>query len=763
MFTDRPRLTYFLGALLLSAGVLLICLLKAPSPVALLGALLSCLLFSLLPVYRGGGPASGPLLKRAALRGSLAGAGLFLALEALKQSAVSAPVSLALIPVCTAIGGMLLNKERLHTARLLCLAAVLAGLLLGAFFPGFSVHGVCAAVLLALARLTGRKADSPGGRTMLRFGILFAACSGTAVAFMLSMTFVPLPDTPFFWAGPVLLGAGYALMRSVHVPAEDGSWLRAAGLLPPLLFLPGFTGSDAALWACFLLAAGGTLFGRLPRAPGRYKTGEERQLLLDRVPISFYNGVLCLRHPFQRFTSAASFFFILFNSNRGRDRRYHANPDTVKHEYGHILQAKALGCIRYWRYIALPSTRGYMKKVPYADYYNQPWERGADALGGVTRYVHKEGSEQDWESYFLHALPRRKRARYNKKEGNTMIKFLSDYQEGACREIMDALQATNLEQSEGYGEDAHCTRARELIRAACERSDADVHFLIGGTSCNKILISAALRPFEGVLCVQTAHINVHETGTIEASGHKVLALPSPDGKLTALQIEETMAAHWADATHEHIVRPGIVYITHPTEGGLLYSLEELRAIRQACNKWGLYLYMDGARLGYGLAAEETDVTLPDIARLTDAFYIGGTKVGALFGEAMVLLAPALKKDFRYMIKNQGGLLAKGRLQGVQFETLFTDGLYRKLGEHAVHEAMRIKAALKEKGIPTLYDSPTNQQFPLLTPAQFDTLSKKYAFESWGQDQDGLKPVRFCTGWATRPEHVDALIADIRAL
>lgn len=344
-----------------------------------------------------------------------------------------------------------------------------------------------------------------------------------------------------------------------------------------------------------------------------------------------------------------------------------------------------------------------------------------------------------------------------------MIKFLSDYQEGACPEIMAALEKTNLEQSEGYGEDTHCAHARALIQAACGRADADVHFLIGGTSCNKILIAAALRPFEGALCAATAHINVHETGTIEASGHKVIALPSPDGKLTAQQVDQTLAAHWADETHEHIVRPGLVYITHPTEGGLLYTRSELEALKKACEKWGVYLYLDGARLGYGLAAENTDVTLADIARLTDAFYIGGTKVGALFGEAMVLLHPSLKKDFRYMIKNQGGLLAKGRLQGVQFETLFTDGLYEKIAAHAIGEAMRLKAVLKEKGIPVLYDSPTNQQFPVLTDAQFAALSEKYAFEAWGAPENGLHPVRFCMSWATRPEHVDGLIADIRAL
>ena len=344
-----------------------------------------------------------------------------------------------------------------------------------------------------------------------------------------------------------------------------------------------------------------------------------------------------------------------------------------------------------------------------------------------------------------------------------MIRFVCDYQEGACPEIMEALLKTNMEQSEGYGEDAHCAHARELIRTACGREDAEVHFLIGGTSCNKILISAALRPFEGALCADTGHINVHETGTVEASGHKVLAVPTPDGKLRAEQIDAVMAAHWGDYTHEHQVRPGLVYLTHPTEGGLLYSLAELRAIRAVCEKWNLYMYIDGARLGYGLAVPETDVTLRDIAALADAFYIGGTKVGALFGEAMVLLHPALKKDFRYMIKNQGGLLAKGRLQGVQFEALFTGGLYTRLGAHAVTEARRIKQALREAGIEELYDSPTNQLFARLPISVYEKLSERFAMEIWGQDEDGKRPVRICTSWATRPEDTDALIAALRSL
>lgn len=344
-----------------------------------------------------------------------------------------------------------------------------------------------------------------------------------------------------------------------------------------------------------------------------------------------------------------------------------------------------------------------------------------------------------------------------------MIRFVCDYQEGACPEIMDALLKTNLEQSEGYGYDAHCANAARLIKEAVGSETAEVHFLIGGTSANKILIATALRPFEGALCVEKAHINCHESGTIEQSGHKVIGLPSPDGKLRASQIDEYMANHWSDGTHEHIARPGLAYITHPTEGGLLYTLAELKEIKAVCEKWNIYLYLDGARLACGLAAPGTDVTLKDIAKYTDAFYIGGTKNGALFGEAMVLMNPALQKDFRYMIKNQGGLLAKGRLLGVQFETFFTDGLYEKLGAHAVKEAMKIRDCLIEEGYSFLYDSPTNQQFPLLPLADYEKLSEKYAFEDWGLVENGLKPVRICASWATTPEMTDALIKDIRAL
>ena len=344
-----------------------------------------------------------------------------------------------------------------------------------------------------------------------------------------------------------------------------------------------------------------------------------------------------------------------------------------------------------------------------------------------------------------------------------MIRFACDYDEGACPEIMAALHATNFEQNPGYGEDPHCDHARALIRAAIGRPDACVQFLVGGTQTNQTVIAAALRPYQGVLAASTGHINVHETGAIEATGHKVLALPDEEGKVRAAAVDEYVKAHWTDHSHEHTVQPRMVYISHPTEGGLLYSRAELERLREVCDRHGLYLFLDGARLGYGLVSPSTDVTLQDIARLTDAFYIGGTKVGALFGEAVVLNHPDLKKDFRYMIKRQGGMLAKGRLLGIQFETLFTDGLYTRIARHAVDLAMVIRDALKAKGVPFLYESPTNQQFPILPDAAVAKLSDRYAFEGWGRVDDEHTATRICVSWCTPRENVDALLRDLLPL
>lgn len=344
-----------------------------------------------------------------------------------------------------------------------------------------------------------------------------------------------------------------------------------------------------------------------------------------------------------------------------------------------------------------------------------------------------------------------------------MIRFACDYGEGCAPEILQALTATNLEQTVGYGEDPHCEHARELIKEAIGRPDALVQFTVGGTQTNQIVIACALRPYQGVLSADTGHINIHESGAIEATGHKVVALPSPDGKITAEQVLSYVEGHYADPDHEHIVQPAMVYISQPTEGGLLYSKAELKALNRVCKEKGLYLYADGARLGYALAAGENDVSLKDMAALTDAFYIGGTKVGALFGEACVLLHPALQKDFRYMMKHQGGLLAKGRLLGIQFEQLFSNGLYGRLSSHAVAEARRVRDYFTEKGIPFFFASPTNQQFPILPDGVLVKLRESFAVTAWAKVDETHTAVRICTSWATKRENVDALFKALDAL
>ena len=343
-----------------------------------------------------------------------------------------------------------------------------------------------------------------------------------------------------------------------------------------------------------------------------------------------------------------------------------------------------------------------------------------------------------------------------------MLRFENDYAEGCHPSILAALAATNDEQTPGYGLDPHCDHARAMIRAACAAPEADVHFLVGGTQTNATVISAALRPHQGALCASTGHISCHETGAIEATGHKVLPLPSDDGKITAGQVEAAWQAHWNDATHEHIVQPGLVYLSHPTENGTAYSLEELTAISRVCRARGLTLFLDGARLAYGLAAQP-DLTLPDIARLCDVFYIGGTKVGALFGEAVVITKPGLKTDFRYFIKRHGGMLAKGRLLGIQFECLMENGLYFDLGRRAVDLAMELRRAFRSKGFPLRYDSPTNQQYPILPDEALARLEEKYAFSFWEKTDEGHTAVRVCTSWHTSRAQVEALIADLMAL
>ncbi|MBE6036980.1 MAG: aminotransferase class I/II-fold pyridoxal phosphate-dependent enzyme [Clostridiales bacterium] len=344
-----------------------------------------------------------------------------------------------------------------------------------------------------------------------------------------------------------------------------------------------------------------------------------------------------------------------------------------------------------------------------------------------------------------------------------MIRFECDYSEGAHPVILDLLAKTNLEQTPGYSEDPYCEEARALVRAYCNAPDAAIHFLVGGTQANVTIIASVLKPYQGVLCAETGHIHVHETGAVEATGHKALALPQTDGKITAAQVEAAYLKQKNDGSHEHIVQPGMVYISHPTECGTLYTKEELTALSETCRKCGLPLFLDGARLGYGLASPGSDLSAEDVATLCDIFTVGGTKVGALFGEAVVITNPALQKDFRYMIKRQGGMLAKGRLLGLQFIGLMKDGLYEALGKKADLLALQIKDGFAAAGCDFLVDSVTNQQFPILTRQQQEILGKKYAYSYWQPVDDGRDAVRFCTSWATKEEDVEELLKDIQNL
>lgn len=343
-----------------------------------------------------------------------------------------------------------------------------------------------------------------------------------------------------------------------------------------------------------------------------------------------------------------------------------------------------------------------------------------------------------------------------------MIRFDSDYTEGCHPRVLDALVRTNMEQTPGYGLDEHCERARALIRSACAAPEADVHFLVGGTQTNATVIAAALRPWQGVLSPDTGHINCHETGAIEAGGHKVLTLPHDNGKITAEQLRRAIDALRADGNYEHIVQPGMVYISQPTEYGTLYTKAELEAISAVCRERDLPLMLDGARLAYALAADET-LTLADYARCCDVFTVGGTKCGLLFGEAVVITRQSLKPDFRNIIKQRGGMLAKGRLLGVQFETMFEDGLYLECGRRGVDEARRIRGALLAHGLDLAFDSPTNQIFVLLTPAQRDQLQRDFAIGCWDTTGGERDAYRLCTSWATKPEAVDELLAAIAKL
>lgn len=337
-----------------------------------------------------------------------------------------------------------------------------------------------------------------------------------------------------------------------------------------------------------------------------------------------------------------------------------------------------------------------------------------------------------------------------------MLSFTCDYNEGAHPAILERLFATNLEQEPGYGFDRYTVSAKERIRKALNRPEADVFFLTGGTQTNATVISAILKGYEGAVAAETGHIAVHEAGAVEFTGHKVLTLPQHQGKMQADELEAFLQGFYAEPAYDHMVFPGLVYISFPTEYGTLYSKAELEALHAVCKRYSLPLYVDGARLGYGLMSPVCDLSFQELAGLCDVFTIGGTKVGALCGEAVVFPHGGAPAHFFTTIKQHGALLAKGRLTGVQFDTLFTDGLYFEISRHAIDMAMRLKDLFRNKGYELFLDSPTNQQFILLDQATMDVLSPQVAFEIWEHRPDGRTVVRFATSWATTPEQLAAL-------
>ena len=344
-----------------------------------------------------------------------------------------------------------------------------------------------------------------------------------------------------------------------------------------------------------------------------------------------------------------------------------------------------------------------------------------------------------------------------------MYCFNSDYTEGCHPDILAKLAATNMAQTTGYGLDPYCEEARELIKKAFACPNADVHFLVGGTQTNLTVICAALRPHQAVYGAVPSHINTHEAGAIEHVGHRVLPLPSADGKLTAEQIAEAWQKYDTDPSREHWAQPKMVYISQPTEIGSMYSKKELSALHSVCREAGLYLFIDGARLGYALGAPANDLAMADIAANCDVFSIGGTKCGLLFGEAVVILNDELKPDFRTIAKQNGAILAKGRLLGVQFGTAFHNNLYTEICRKGTMQALEIKQALTECGFKFVTDSPTNQQFVIMTPQQYEKLSQDFVLSLIEYLPDGNYSVRICTSWATLDEEVDKLIKAIKTL
>lgn len=337
-----------------------------------------------------------------------------------------------------------------------------------------------------------------------------------------------------------------------------------------------------------------------------------------------------------------------------------------------------------------------------------------------------------------------------------MLAFQCDYLEGAHERILTRLLETNMEKTPGYGADPYSEAAKKKILQACGCPDGEAFLLVGGTQTNATVIDAFLRNYEGVVSATTGHVNVHESGAIEAAGHKVLPIPEHLGKIDAAELKKYLVNFYEDETWEHQVIPGMVYISHPTEYGTLYTKDELKAIHAVCREYDLPLFVDGARMGYGLAAENTDVTLRDIAEHTDAFYIGGTKVGALFGEAVVF-PKKTPKHFFTTIKQHGALFAKGRVLGIQFDTLFTDDLYLEISRHAIRMANLLKSGVLEKGYQLLIDSPTNQQFVILENKKLEELREKVMFSTWEKVDETHTAVRFATSWATKEEDIRALL------
>ncbi|HGC7635601.1 TPA: low specificity L-threonine aldolase [Streptococcus agalactiae] len=337
-----------------------------------------------------------------------------------------------------------------------------------------------------------------------------------------------------------------------------------------------------------------------------------------------------------------------------------------------------------------------------------------------------------------------------------MLHFENDYNKGAHPELLNALIETNDQGLSGYGTDSYCQQAADKIREVCSCPQAEVEFLVGGTQTNQVVISSMLASYEGVIAAETGHVSSHESGAIEFSGHKVLTLPSHNGKLLASEVATYIETFYADGNYQHMVFPGMVYISHPTEYGTLYSKAELEELSKICKHYQIPLFIDGARLGYGLAAKDTDVDFPTIAALSDVFYIGGTKMGALAGEAVVFTKKNRPKQFTTIVKQHGALLAKGRLLGLAFDRFFTDDLYLKIGKHAIDLAEELKIILEEKGYSFYLKSPTNQQFVIVENTKLADLAKNVAYSFWEKYDDHHTVIRLATSWSTSREDVTAL-------